>query len=143
MNFRIAILPLITLLVLPACNSTSNVISRASVAAEVKSGLVGKNKGEVLACMGTPSRTASADGVEVMTFASGQADTVSHGSATVLANNSTATGFGSSRSLMRSCEVDIVFEGGRASRVNYRGRTGGILTQGEQCAFLVANCSGG
>jgi hypothetical protein len=40
----------------------------------------------------------------------------------------------------RFCKVDIVMTKGVVSEVNYSGPTGGILTQGEQCAFAVQNC---
>ena len=30
---------------------------------------------------------------------------------------------------------------GYVSRVNYSGPTGGLITEGEQCAFAVQNCT--
>ena len=125
---------------LSACNSTSNSISRAGLAADAKDRLVGRTKGEILACMGVPARAISADGVDVLSYNSGGGDMRTFSNATLAASPGLIQGFGTSRSVARSCEVDMVFEGGRVSRVNYKGRTGGLLTQGEQCAFVVQNC---
>jgi hypothetical protein len=36
--------------------------------------------------------------------------------------------------------VNVVMTAGRVSSVNYVGDTGGLITQGEQCAFAVQNC---
>lgn len=129
--------------VLASCNATSNVFSRASLASEAQTSLIGKSKGQILACMGSPIRTASADNVDVLTFASGDGTTQSLGTASVYGSPGSAVAFGSSHTVTRSCEVDIVFEGGRVSRVNYKGRTGGLITQGEQCAYAVSNCVAG
>jgi hypothetical protein len=125
---------------LASCNSTSNAITRAGAAAEAKEALVGKTKGEVFACMGSPVRTASADGVEVLTYESG-GELHSSSATTLTASSGMATGFSSGSVALRSCEIDVVFGGGRVTRVNYKGRTGGLLTQGEQCAFAIANCA--
>lgn len=123
------------------CNPTSNKFSRASMASDAKVALVGKSRGEILACMGTPQGSAKADGVEVFSYTSG-GDTQTFSDATLTANNGYVTGFGSSDTYRRYCKVDIVFEGDAVTRVNYSGRTGGLLTQGEQCAFAVAPCVG-
>ena len=40
----------------------------------------------------------------------------------------------------RHCTVNIVMVGDRVSSVNYLGPSGGLLTQGEQCAFAVESC---
>jgi hypothetical protein len=40
----------------------------------------------------------------------------------------------------RFCTINLVMSGGRVSRVNYVGPTGGLLTRGEQCAFALENC---
>jgi hypothetical protein len=53
-----------------------------------------------------------------------------------------ATAFGSSVTTARFCKVDVVFNGSRVARVNYSGPTGGLLTEGEQCAYAVSNCVG-
>jgi hypothetical protein len=37
--------------------------------------------------------------------------------------------------------VNIVMTNGVVSEVNYTGPTGGLLTQGEQCAYAVQNCA--
>ena len=63
------------------------------------------------------------------------------GSATASTNSLGQTNvFGSSHSEHRYCVVNIVMVGGKVTAVNYIGRTGGLTTQGEQCAFAVQNC---
>ena len=56
------------------------------------------------------------------------------------AYNGSSTGFGSSVSHRRFCVVNIVLHDGAVSAVNYNGPTGGLLSQGEQCAYAVQNC---
>jgi hypothetical protein len=40
----------------------------------------------------------------------------------------------------RYCEVTFVLRNGIVEKVNYSGRTGGLITKGEQCGFVVENC---
>ncbi len=40
----------------------------------------------------------------------------------------------------RYCEVTFVLDNGVVKKVNYQGRTGGLISKGEQCAFVVENC---
>ena len=40
----------------------------------------------------------------------------------------------------RYCEATFVLKDGMVQQVNYQGRTGGLLTKGEQCGFIVENC---
>jgi len=41
---------------------------------------------------------------------------------------------------MRFCNAQVVMQGGRVTRLNYTGPSGGFLAPGEQCAFAVRNC---
>lgn len=128
-------------LAVAACNQTT--FGRASIANEARESLIGKSKGEILACMGAPVRSVGSDGIEVLTYGSlgGDVRTFGQAEASRFGNQISASGY--SRSITRSCEIDIVLGSGRVSRVNYRGRTGGLLTGGEACAAAVENCVGG
>ncbi|MET4807512.1 hypothetical protein ABIE63_002688 [Limibacillus sp. MBR-115] len=126
-------------------------IQRAETASKAKQELIGMSKADILSCMG-PSQASQQEGsLEVWSYASGGGvDTVGSGYA---AGSATATssggsvfsqgsgyGFGSSTSRVRYCIVNIAFDGGFVKSVNYVGRTGGLLTQGEQCVYAVQNC---
>lgn len=98
--------------------------------------------------MGPPYQKQAEGHTEVWSYASGDGTTnfVSHGSSTTtgsvsgghLSAQSNGTAFGASS--QRFCTVGIVMADGRVDRVNYSGPTGGIITEGEQCAFAVKNC---
>lgn len=95
---------------------------------------------QVLACMGVPERQAAVGDTEVWSYTSG-GDTSTFGNASESTNETGHTNvFGSSHSIHRYCVVNIVMTGGRVVAVHYTGRTGGLLTQGEQCGFAVQNC---
>jgi hypothetical protein len=153
-------LPLIgLLLLLSGC-----VIQRAQTASVAQSSMVGLSKEQVLSCMGVPAASMTVGATEVWSYGSGngRTDTYSTASAstvgasqtignatrigpttyfganTVGASNTNAFGFATSRH--RSCTVSVVMSDDHVARVNYSGPTGGLLTQGEQCAFAVENC---
>ncbi len=65
--------------------------------------------------------------------------TATFGSATLGSVHTNASGFGTTR--RPYCIVDVLFNDGRVSKVNYSGPTGGVLTGGEQCAYVVQNCA--
>ena len=44
-------------------------------------------------------------------------------------------------STRRFCTVNVTMNGGRVTRINYVGPTGGLLTASEQCAFAVEKCA--
>jgi hypothetical protein len=98
--------------------------------------MVGFKKEQVLACMGPPANRLTEGATEVWSYNSGDGTTVS--AANVSGNRFGASGFGVSSS--RFCAVNVVMSGGQVSAVNYAGPTGGLLTAGEQCAFVVKNC---
>ena len=78
-----------------------------------------------MSCAGVPQRQDRVDDLEFLTFAGG-GDSVGGGD----------TG----RTNRRYCEATFALKDGIVQRVNYQGRTGGLLTKGEQCAFIVENC---
>ncbi len=56
----------------------------------------------------------------------------------VSGNRNFATG--SVVSSSRFCNVNVAMSNHVVQPVNYAGPTGGLITEGEQCAFVVSNC---
>ena len=92
-------------------------------------------KAEVLACAGAPVRSAVADDVEVLTYVGG-------GDSRSVATGTGGYGVGVAgvATQRRYCEVTFLLRNGVVEKVNYAGRTGGLATRGEQCAFVLENC---
>ncbi len=106
-------------------------IQRAIVASKAKEELIGMSKKDLFLCAGTPMRQDIVDGVEFLTYSSGGdsvGGAVSNGSFVV------------AKRAHRYCEVTFALQDGKIIKVSYQGRTGGLLTGGEQCAFVVENC---
>jgi hypothetical protein len=116
-------------------------IQRAVVASEAKDHMVGFSKEQILACMGPPASKATEGATEVWSYGSGDGTTISSAQATggTMFGRPTVNAIGMSQ--QRFCTVNVIMTGGRVSRVNYSGPTGGLLTAGEQCAYAVANCA--
>lgn len=119
-------------------------IQRAQEASDAKQQLVGLSKEQILGCMGPPVTKAAEGATEVWSYNSGNGQTVGFGSssANVYAGRGYASGYGTSTMVTekRFCTVNVTLMDGRVTRINYVGPTGGLLTQGEQCAFAVQNC---
>jgi hypothetical protein len=125
------ILALFVALGLSACAAHQ----RAETAQRAKDELVGLKKSELLACAGAPARSAVSEDIEVLTYeGGGDSRGVGVGTAT------RGLAVGTISSYRRYCEVTFVLRGGVVDKVNYAGRTGGLATKGEQCAFVVENC---
>jgi outer membrane protein assembly factor BamE (lipoprotein component of BamABCDE complex) len=105
---------------------------RAQVAADAQTAMVGMSKEQVLACMGPPINKAAEGATEVWSYASG------NGRTDVDAVG--GRGWAAGTETKRFCTVNVTMASGRVSRINYVGPTGGLLTQGEQCAFALSNC---
>jgi hypothetical protein len=128
-------------------------VQRAEVARDAQSKMIGLSKEQVLACMGPPASRMAEGSTEVWSYNSGNGQVVTSGSsysnsqATITGGagyatgNATTFGSGFSTSSRRYCTVNVAMTDGRVSRINYVGPTGGLLTQGEQCAFVVQNCT--
>lgn len=109
-------------------------IERAEDAHTAQAQLVGASKARVLQCMGAPDSAAQiSDGMEVMTYHTGDGRTDSFGAVS-------RYGFYGATSETRSCKVDVIIDRDHVSRVNYSGLTGGIISRDEQCAYAVENC---
>jgi len=109
-------------------------IQRAEVATKAQSSMIGMSKQQILECMGAASNTQSQGNAEVWNYHSGGDY---RGSVNLYSNDQYTTGTAIVN--RRSCEINVVFENGIVSKILYSGRTGGILSRGEQCAFAVAN----
>jgi hypothetical protein len=99
-------------------------IERAQIAQDAQVGLIGLPKEKVLACMGPPINRATEGQTEVWAYSTNPTINLDRGSGST-----------------RYCNVDITMSGGVVSGVNYQGPTGGLLTQGEQCAYAVERCT--
>jgi hypothetical protein len=114
---------------LVACGASHR---RAEVAGRAQYELVGMSKKDLLLCAGVPIRQQQADDLEFLTYGAGGDSTA----VTVATSQKTSV----SKSAHRYCEATFVLKDGVVQRVNYQGRTGGMFTKGEQCAFIVENC---
>ena len=112
--------------------------NRAADANRAKTEMVGLTKLAVLACMGSPAQRQADGRVEVWSYPPG-------GNSTSFRTGNAAFGqwaFGTSftHTQRRYCIVNITVQDGVVQRLNYVGRTGGLLTKGEQCGFAVEAC---
>jgi hypothetical protein len=83
-----------------------------------------------------PLRQERVDDLEFLTYAGG-GDTVGIATAT---QTSPGTAIAGGKSFRRYCEATFVLKNDIVQKVNFQGRTGGLLTKGEQCAFIIENC---
>ena len=95
--------------------------------------------------MGVPANKAAEGSTEVWSYNSGNGQVDGFGSSSVSVSGGRGYAYGSGFSSMttqqRFCTVNVTMIGGRVERLNYVGPTGGLLTQGEQCAFAIQNCT--
>jgi hypothetical protein len=96
---------------------------RAEIAQKAQASMIGMPKEQVLACMGPPANKATEGKTEVWAYATNPTINLDRGSGAT-----------------RFCNANITLSGGVVSAVNYQGPTGGLLTQGEQCAYAVDAC---
>ena len=118
---------------LSGCASTT--IGRSDIADRAKVELVGKSKKDILTCAGVPVRSQQTDNMEFLTYYSG-----GDSNAYVAGGTGTSAGGGAVSIKKKYCEVTFILSNGIVEKVNYSGRTGGLLTKGEQCAFVLQNC---
>ena len=109
---------------------------RAGLASRAQKELIGMTKKELLSCAGVPARQERVDDLEFLAY-SGGGDS---GGAAVATSTSPSTAIATGKTSHRYCEVTFVLKDGVVKKVNYQGRTGGLLTKGEQCAFIIENC---
>ncbi len=147
MNLQPIAVAVVLSLALTAC-----AVQRAQTARDAQVQMVGMSREEVLACMGPPEHRATEGTTDVWSYSSGNGhvETVTRGHSTSHTSghntgaHSRGSGstFGSERtsSKARYCLVNIVLQSGQVERLNYSGPTGGLMSQDEQCAFVVQNC---
>ncbi len=111
---------------------------RAEVAGRAQTEMVGMSKKDLFLCAGVPVRQERVEDLEFLSYAGG-GDNVG---GAVAMNTSSNTAVAVGRSNRRYCEATFVLKDNVVQKVNYQGRTGGVLTKGEQCAFIVENCVG-
>jgi hypothetical protein len=110
-------------------------VQRAQIAKDAQTSLVGLSKAELIMCAGAPVRADSVGDMEVLTYAGG-----GDLKGSIAGGGDGGAGGGALSIEHRYCEVSFILENGQVTRINYGGRTGGLLTKGEQCAFVVENC---
>ena len=132
-------IPAIILALLAGCAAQQ----RAETARRAQVQMVGMQKRDLYACAGLPVRSQTVDGFEYLVYEGG-GDTVTagvaSGRATAYGNTAYGSSVGVSKSARRYCQATFVLKDNVVQGVSYQGRTGGLLTRGEQCAFIVENC---
>jgi len=86
-------------------------------------------------CAGVPVRTKQIEDMEFLTYFSG-GDSCGY----FAGGTSSSAAVGTVSMSRRYCEVTFILRNGVIESLNYIGRTGGKLTKGEQCAFVLQNC---
>jgi hypothetical protein len=115
-------------------------IQRSLQAQDAKKQLVGMSDEEILACMGPPHVRSSLGNTVVWQYKSGNGYSANSGIASANLYGNSALVTGSAITTRRFCTVNIVMANRAVQSVNYIGPTGGILTEGEQCAFAIRAC---
>jgi hypothetical protein len=115
-------------------------VQRAQQAEDAKTQMIGMSKEQVFTCMGPPAQKSSEGTTEIWSYPSGNGRVDSVGTAGGVAYGSGAFGIGSGFSEKRFYVVNLVMTDDKVKAVNYNGPTGGLLTTGEQCAYVIENC---
>lgn len=127
---------IITIAVILLFAATGCSFQRANLASRAQKELVGMKKIDLLSCAGVPHRQQRSDDLEFLTYTGG-GDSVGVG---VASATSPSTAIVTGKSKRRYCEATFILKDGIVQKVNYQGRTGGLLSKGEQCAFIIENC---
>jgi hypothetical protein len=88
-------------------------------------------------------RSETVDDVEFVVYEGGGdvvAASAAHGRASAYGNTATGSATSVSKTTRRSCQATFTLKDGVVQGVTYQGRTGGLLSKGEQCAFIVDAC---
>jgi hypothetical protein len=130
---KITLALVVSAVILSGCASTK--FGRADLAKRAKIELVGKSKKDILMCAGVPARSQQVEDLEFLTYYSG-----GDSNAYVAGGAGSSAGGGAVSVKHRYCEVTFILKDGVVEKLNYVGRTGGLITKGEQCAFVLQNC---
>ncbi|MGA3084039.1 MAG: hypothetical protein ABSE95_04540 [Thermodesulfobacteriota bacterium] len=131
MNARLMI-GIISICLISGCAASH----RSEIASRAQTELIGMSKKDLLSCAGVPVRQERVDDLEFLTYTGG-GDSVATGYATQTSPSSAVV---VSKRHHRYCEATFILKEGKVEKINYQGRTGGLITKGEQCAFIVENC---
>ncbi|MCP4328491.1 MAG: hypothetical protein GY791_08660 [Alphaproteobacteria bacterium] len=126
--FGLGVLALVSLLA--ACT-----YERSQVAKDARTELIGKSRGDILACAGRPKTTIKDGDLEYFAYYVGNPDYDR-----VLGVQPTEAQKITGSALPKNCKVRIMFRNGIVETVSYSGNTGGIITRGEVCASVVSRC---
>jgi hypothetical protein len=110
--------------------------NRVKVAEKAKIELIGMSKNELLSCAGVPDKAISSNDIEFLSYRSG--GETSYSANTFYGYNTTTL----INSRTRFCDITITLKNDTVQSVKYSGKTGGLLTKGEQCAYVLENCVG-
>ncbi len=113
---------------------------RAQQAQSAKRQLVGMSGEQIIACMGPPNSRSALGGTEVWQYRSGNGHTDVDSGVSATSVGGFRAASVSSTATQRFCIINVVMSGLTVRAVNYSGPTGGVLTDGEQCAFALKNC---
>src|SRR5690242_19285445 len=102
---------------------------RSETAQDPRGKMVGMQQGQMLACMGTPTRKILETAGEVWEYSTGNGTTSTNAS-TADSNN-----FNS-----RLCDINMVFSNGQVSAVKYTGPFGGAPVSSDQCTNAISPC---
>jgi hypothetical protein len=107
-------------------------IHRARVAHKAESKLIGLTEEQLLHCAGAPAQEKRSGSLSFLTYHGG-GDGVAVGA-------SGGSQIGVAAYKHRYCDATFELRDGRVAALQYHGRTGGLLTHDEQCAFIVEDC---
>ena len=124
------------LLVLVLLPLTGCAIQRSLQAQDAKQQLIGMPAEKIFTCMGPPHGRSTLGQTEIWQYNSGdgrvQTGAVVSGGGGIVTGSAVTT--------TRFCTVNIAMKDRVVQSVSYVGPTGGLLTEGEQCAFVVRAC---
>ncbi|MDB4985786.1 MAG: hypothetical protein JWN04_964 [Myxococcaceae bacterium] len=108
-------------------------LHRARVAHKAERQLIGLSEEDLLQCAGAPAQEKRAGSLSFLTYHGG-------GDAVAVAQPFGQSQIGIATIKHRYCDATFTLRNGRVAELHYRGRTGGLLTRDEQCAFVVDGC---
>lgn len=120
--------PLWTLVLATALSGCA--LQRARVAREAEVRLIGMSETELLECAGAPASARRSGKLNFFTYHGGGDAIVAYARSEL----------GIYR--RRYCDATFTLRDGQVTALQYRGRTGGLLSGDEQCAFIVEDCLG-
>ena len=111
-------------------------IDRIDVAKQAQTDLVGKRKSFILSCAGEPSRMRTEGERTYLTYLRIAQDDRQQFAASKQDNPALAQAMAK----RRYCEATFIIRNDRVEHLRYAGNSGGLVTQGEQCGFIVNSC---